>query len=36
MMYVIPQSWTLDGFSSDLNSELSVQDKEFIRTVYPS
>jgi serralysin len=36
MMYVIPQSWTLDGFSSDLNSELSVQDKEFIRTAYPS
>jgi hypothetical protein len=36
MMYVIPSSWTLDGFSSDLNSELSAQDKEFIRTVYPS
>lgn len=35
MMYPIPRAWTLDGFSADLNSELSEQDKEFIRTNYP-
>jgi serralysin len=36
MMYPIPRAWTLDGFSADLNSELSEQDKEFIRTNYPN
>jgi serralysin len=35
MMYPIPKAWTLDGFSADLNSELSVKDKEFIVTNYP-
>ncbi|EMY34398.1 hypothetical protein D477_009875 [Arthrobacter crystallopoietes BAB-32] len=35
MMYPIPQSWTLDGFSADLNSGLSSTDKEFIRSAYP-
>jgi serralysin len=36
MMYPIPQAWTLDGFSADLNSKLSETDKKFIRTTYPS
>jgi serralysin len=35
MMYPIPQSWTLDGFSAGLNSDLSDTDKEFIRSAYP-
>jgi serralysin len=35
MMYPIPKSWTLDGFSADLNGELSDQDKSLIRQVYP-
>ena len=34
MMYPIPKSWTLDGFSADLNSDLSQQDVEFIRGAY--
>jgi hypothetical protein len=34
MMYPIPSSWTLDGFSAGLNRELSAQDKELIRKVY--
>ena len=34
MMYPIPKSWTLDGFSADLNTELSEQDVEFIRGAY--
>ena len=35
MMYPIPSAWTLDGFSSDLNGDLSEQDVEFIRQAYP-
>ncbi len=35
MMYPIPDSWTLDGFSVGLNSELSKTDKSFIHTQYP-
>ena len=34
MMYSIPASWTNDGFSADLNSDLSETDVEFIRSVY--
>jgi len=34
MMYPIPSSWTLDGFSAGLNSGLSPQDKDLIRKVY--
>jgi serralysin len=34
MMYPIPASWTLDGFSSDLNDDLSAQDIAFIREEY--
>ncbi len=34
MMYPIPASWTLDGFSTDFNSILSEIDKTFIATVY--
>jgi hypothetical protein len=36
MMYPIPAAWTNDGFSADLNSDLSEKDVEFIRTVYPA
>jgi serralysin len=36
MMYPIPKAWTLDGFSADLNGELSDVDKNLIRSVYPS
>jgi len=35
MMYPIPASWTLDGFSAGLNSELSPDDKALIGSVYP-
>lgn len=35
MMYPIPAAWTTDGFSVDLNSELSQTDVEFIREAYP-
>lgn len=35
MMYPIPASWTNDGFSADLNSDLSHDDVRLIRTVYP-
>jgi hypothetical protein len=35
MMYPIPAAWTIDGFSSDLNGELSAKDKDFIEQVYP-
>src|SRR5262249_35427714 len=34
MMYPIPAAWTLDGFSTGLNSALSDVDKGLIRTVY--
>jgi serralysin len=35
MMYPIPGSWTLDGFSAGFNSGLSGTDKDFIRRAYP-
>ena len=35
MMYPIPKAWTLDGFSADLNSDLSPSDKALIHKVYP-
>ncbi|NAZ86526.1 zinc metalloprotease [Kineococcus indalonis] len=35
MMYPIPASWTTDGFSADLNPELSETDTGFIRDAYP-
>jgi hypothetical protein len=34
MMYPIPAAWTNDGFSSDLNSDLSEQDIAFVRDYY--
>lgn len=34
MMYPIPKAWTLDGFSSDLNAELSETDKLVVSTAY--
>lgn len=34
MMYPIPASWTNDGFSADLNADLSETDIEFIRSAY--
>jgi hypothetical protein len=34
MMYPIPASWTNDGFSADLNPDLSPTDIEFIRSAY--
>lgn len=35
MMYPIPASWTLDGFSAGLNSDLTDTDKSLIGSVYP-
>lgn len=35
MMYPIPGSWTTDGFSADLNRDLSDTDQKFIRDAYP-
>jgi len=35
MMYSLPASWTLDGFSVGLNSGLSETDKDFIKSQYP-
>jgi serralysin len=35
MMYPIPAAWTTDGFSADLNGELSQTDVDFIRSAYP-
>lgn len=35
MMYPIPKSWTLDGFSAGLNSDLSAMDKQLIHQCYP-
>ena len=34
-MYPIPAAWTNDGFSADLNPDLSERDKQLIREVYP-
>jgi serralysin len=35
MMYPIPKAWTLDGFSADLNSTHSMQDRALIKSAYP-
>lgn len=35
MMYPLPATWTTDGFSVGLNSDLSAKDKKFIRQQYP-
>ena len=35
MMYPIPRTWTTDGFSVDLNCDLSTKDRDFIRSEYP-
>ena len=35
MMYPIPKAWTTDGFSADLNRELSPTDQTFIQSAYP-
>jgi hypothetical protein len=35
MMYPIPSSWTKDGFSVGLNTELSSKDRELAKQVYP-
>ncbi|MCE5290727.1 MAG: M12 family metallopeptidase [Nocardiaceae bacterium] len=35
MMYPIPKSWTLDGFSAGMNRALSPTDVELIRAQYP-
>jgi serralysin len=35
MMYPIPLSWTMDGFSAELNGDLSETDRDLIRSVYP-
>lgn len=33
-MYPIPAAWTNDGFSADLNGDLSERDKQLIRDLY--
>jgi serralysin len=35
MMYPIPAGWTLDGFASGFNTDLSPMDRQFIRAQYP-
>jgi serralysin len=35
MMYPIPKAWTTDGFSADMNRELSEDDKTLVASVYP-
>jgi serralysin len=35
MMYAYPARWTLDGFSTSLNTELSENDERFIHKMYP-
>lgn len=34
MMYMIPGTWTEDGFSADQNDDLSPQDIELVRSIY--
>lgn len=34
MLYPIPASWTTDGFSAGINSQLSAQDRSFIKSEY--
>jgi serralysin len=35
MMYMIPKSWTLDGFSAGQNDDLSQKDIALVKSVYP-
>jgi serralysin len=35
MMYPIPAKWTLDGFSTNGNDDLSTMDRQFIHEQYP-
>jgi serralysin len=35
MMYPIPKSWTLDGFSAGMNGALSDRDRTLVKQVYP-
>jgi hypothetical protein len=35
MMYPIPKSWTLDGFSAGFNDDVSTTDVDFIKNAYP-
>ena len=35
MLYPIPSAWTLDGFSREMNRELSAEDKRLVRYIYP-
>lgn len=35
MMYPFPASWTVDGYSTPDNTELSTIDKQFMASVYP-
>jgi len=35
MMYYIPKEWTLDGWSSTVNTSLSVNDIGFLNDIYP-
>lgn len=35
MMYPFPPSWTINGYSAPLNSDLSERDRQFIRDQYP-
>lgn len=35
MMYPFPASWTMDGFATKENTELSVVDRQFMASVYP-
>lgn len=34
MMYSIPASWTMDGFSTSINTDLSDIDRKFVRKLY--
>ena len=34
MMYPIPLSWTQDGFSAGLNTNLTETDKQIVREAY--
>jgi hypothetical protein len=36
MIYPIPARWTIDGFATRANTQLSATDREFIARVYPS
>jgi serralysin len=35
MLYPIPKSWTTDGFSREMNRELSAEDKRLVQYIYP-